>query len=125
MVAEERRQYMYRPESLNLVYFAVFKPEKNISQQGMGRTLNISLGGILLETYKKISESGKIVLSLGFKDDTLEVEAEIAHCIQKDNGTFHTGLSFKNVDKNASEQINRYINLFKKLEEEEPLDDHT
>lgn len=112
MVFEERRQDMYRPKSENLVYFAVFTPEKKTIQQGMGRTLNISQGGILLETYKKISESGKIVLSLGFKDEALDVEAEIVHCTEAGNGSFHMGLAFRNIDQNTLDKINRYIDFF-------------
>ncbi|MGM0417575.1 MAG: PilZ domain-containing protein [Thermodesulfobacteriota bacterium] len=107
----ERRKYSLRPESVNLVYFAVYNQENILVQQGMGKTLNISEGGILLETYEKISEQGSIYLSLGFKDETVDVKAEIAHMKVKKENIYHTGLSFSDVSE-KKDKIKKYIKIF-------------
>lgn len=75
----ERREYPKRPPSVNLVYFAVYNSNNFLKQQGMGKTINISEGGILLETYEKVIKDEKIFLSLGLKDETVDIEAQIAH----------------------------------------------
>ena len=85
-------------------------------QQGMGRTLNISLGGILIETREKISKQGEISLGLGLGDETLEISADTAHFCKDLNGFFHTGLSFKKCDKGKEKKIEEYIKNFKESE---------
>ncbi|MFO8083494.1 MAG: hypothetical protein R6U27_04145 [Desulfobacterales bacterium] len=50
MVDKERRRYP-RIESLNLMAYACMDENDNVINQGMGRTLNVSQKGLLLETY--------------------------------------------------------------------------
>eukprot|EP00831_Metopus_contortus_P007660 TRINITY_DN12922_c0_g1_i2.p3 TRINITY_DN12922_c0_g1~~TRINITY_DN12922_c0_g1_i2.p3 ORF type:complete len:119 (-),score=18.13 TRINITY_DN12922_c0_g1_i2:345-701(-) len=111
----ERREYPKRPESVNLVYFAVLNPPDKLRQQGMGKTLNTSEGGILLETYDKIADEGTIVLTLGLRDETVDVEAKIAHLSVVENGTFHTGLSFIIEKPLQLDRIKQYIDLFESM----------
>jgi len=111
MNMHERRKYAFRPESVNLVYFAVYNQENILIQQGMGKTLNISEGGILLETYEKISLQEIIYLSLGLKDETVEVKAEIAHMAVKKDNIYHTGFSFSDLSE-KKDKIRKYIKIF-------------
>lgn len=117
-MTEERRRWPARPKSINLVYFGIFSASgNNMMQQGMGRTLNISSGGILLETYDKILENEKIFLSLGLKDDMIEIEAEIAHSSKnKENGKYLTGFSFVVDNDCVKEKIQEHIKLFNESE---------
>jgi len=112
---DERREYPKRPESVNLVYFAVFDSKKMLKQQGMGKTLNISEGGILLETYERILDDGVIFLSLGLKNETVDIEAGIAHFSGIGNGIYHTGLSFVIDSSEKIESIKEYISLFESM----------
>ena len=59
MNSEDKRKHE-RIRSLNLSYICLDE-EKNIVKQGMGRTLNLSESGLLLETHFPI-ESRHIVL---------------------------------------------------------------
>jgi len=52
MSDSERRRYI-RPESLNLLDYIVVDEQGVQSEYSMGRTLNISIGGILMETHIK------------------------------------------------------------------------
>ncbi|MCB9481527.1 MAG: PilZ domain-containing protein [Desulfobacteraceae bacterium] len=111
----ERREYPKRPESVNLVYFAVFNDLDKLRQQGMGKTLNISEGGILLETYEKIADEGTIVLTLGLRDETVDIQAKTAHLSELENGIFHTGLSFIIENPLQLDRIKQYILLFESM----------
>ncbi|MDY0359974.1 MAG: PilZ domain-containing protein [Desulforegulaceae bacterium] len=108
----ERREYPKRPQSVNLVYFAVYNSNNFLKQQGMGKTINISEGGILLETYESVLQDDKIFLSLGLKDETVDIEAKIIHESIKENGIYHTGFSFVIESEKQSESIKKYIELF-------------
>jgi len=118
MIPGERREYPARPQSVNLVYFAVFDDTMSkLLQQGMGRTLNISTGGILLETYDRIFDSGKILITLGLKDDMVEVSADVVHSSNGENNTYNTGLSFDIADQDILLKLKKYIKIFHELEE--------
>ncbi|MGE4519364.1 MAG: PilZ domain-containing protein [Desulfobacteraceae bacterium] len=112
---DERREYPKRPKSVNLVYFAVYDSRKILKQQGMGKTLNISEGGILLETYERILDDGLIFLSLGLKDETVDIEAKIAHFSGRGDSIYHTGLSFVIDSQEKTESIKKYIDLFESM----------
>lgn len=108
---KERRQFPKRAESVNLVYFAVLG-EKAVRHQGMGRTLNISQGGLLLETREKIPEMEKVVLTLGLEHETLDIEAQAVRFLVNSDGTVHTGFSFKVKENERILKLKKYIDLF-------------
>jgi len=117
-MTNERRENPKRSGSVNLVYFAVYNLTNFLKQQGMGKTINISEGGILLETYEEVQKGEKIFLSLGLKDETIDIEAEIVHLSIKESGFYHTGFSFVIESYEQSESIKKYINLFESIKKQ-------
>ena len=68
MTKEEKRKHS-RIDSLNLLNY-VFSDELGGGlTQGMGRTLNVSESGILLETHSPIDIHSVISLTIGFEED--------------------------------------------------------
>ena len=112
MVTKERRSFPHRPKSVNLVYFAVYDDKNTKIQQGMGKTLNISQGGILLETRERIIDNGNLIVSLALKNEIVDLGARVAHFLSTAGGVFNTGLSFIEVDAVSEKKIEDYINLF-------------
>ena len=70
MASENKRKYQ-RIRSLNLSYICLDE-NNNIVKQGMGRTLNISESGILLETHFPIESEYSVLLTIALKEDLLE-----------------------------------------------------
>ncbi|MDY6905735.1 MAG: PilZ domain-containing protein [Thermodesulfobacteriota bacterium] len=109
MTSTKRRHE--RIESLNLLSYACVDEAGEIVAQGMGRTLNVSEGGIMLETHESISTS-RIRLTIGFKDDVTEVEGQVAYTKEGGNQRSQTGIEFVRPDAEASNVIKRYIEAF-------------
>ena len=109
-MTSKKRRYD-RIDSLNLLSYACMDDEGNVVSQGMGRTLNVSEGGIMLETHEPIPTS-QILLTIGFKDDVTDVNGKVAYSKTGDNDRIWSGIEFIASDETASAVIKRYIDAF-------------
>lgn len=109
----ERRKHP-RIESLNLLsYFCL--DENNLAlDQGMGRTLNVSKGGILLETYNPIDPEHTMVLTIGLKDNMVDIKGKVVHSRTDEDGKVKSGIQFIEMDKETLVTLEAYITEFDK-----------
>jgi hypothetical protein len=77
MATQEKRKHA-RFNSLNLSYVCLDENNK-IIKQGMGRTLNVSESGILLETHFPIDKSHIVTLTLGLGEDLVDIKGRPIH----------------------------------------------
>lgn len=97
-----------RVESLNLSYFCIDE-EKNIIAQGMGRTLNISTAGILLETSEPVPE-GKIVdMEIAMQDNIISTSGTVVHSNIESDNLYHTGIHFTKLSEEDKETLSKFI----------------
>jgi hypothetical protein len=108
---EERRKSQ-RSDAQSLLYYVCLDEDCENVRQGMGKTLNVSLDGILLETHVAIDPNHVISLSIGLGEDTVDVGGTVVHSALKENGMFHTGIAFQNLDGEAREALETYIAAF-------------
>lgn len=117
MILHQRRHE--RVDSLNLLSYAcVDSEQETVVHQGMGRTLNVSEGGILLETHMPIEDRYIIVLSIGFKEEVTEVKGKIVYTQKGDNDRWQSGIEFVSPDANAQRIIKKYIEAFTRHKKE-------
>ena len=64
-MSQDKRQYE-RYDALNLLHYEV-PADRQTEHQGMGRTLNVSQSGILLETHAAIDAGQTVTLTIGFR----------------------------------------------------------
>ena len=108
----DKRQHP-RIDSLNLISYVCID-ENNIDvMQGMGRTLNVSEGGILLETHIQIDLKYTLSLTIGLEEDLIEIKGEVAHSKPGKDDNFETGVQFIEKDEEALRVLNKYIKAFK------------
>ncbi len=106
---DQRRHIRY--DSLNLLHFSLpsgATPER----QGMGRTLNVSQSGILLETQEAIPPGETIALTIGLEEDLVTIEGETVHCQPTADKRFTTGIHFRQMNDSTRTVLTRYIQLF-------------
>jgi hypothetical protein len=109
MSDEKRKSIRY--DSLNLSY--VCEDENgNILHESMGRTLNISESGILLETSDQNTTGNNIALQIALEDDLINIRGKVIHCNPGAQGLFKTGIQFTEVDEASVASLKRYIALF-------------
>ena len=68
----ERREFIRR-DSLNLLDYVVLDKEGTTEDHGMGRTLNVSENGILLETQISLPLSQLLLITLGLEEDLFDL----------------------------------------------------
>ena len=107
MTSKNKRKHE-RIKSLNLSYVCLDEDE-NIIKQGMGRTLNISESGILLETHFPIEPEHLIQLTISLEEDLLDLKGKPVHVRSNDEGVYEIGIQFIELDQNAANVLKRFI----------------
>lgn len=109
----ERRRYV-RPESLNLLDYIVVDEHGVKGEYSMGRTLNISVGGILMETHVKLQVGQQVMITIGLEDELVDVMGRVVHQRDHRDGMYHNGIEFFHASVDDRRVINRYVEAFHK-----------
>ena len=117
MVQKERRKHQ-RIDSLNLLSYLVIDQKGQVVTQGVGRTLNVSEGGILLETHIPLKPEHRVSLFVALEDDLVDVNGEIVYSTVSEEGKYNTGIAFENPDATSRGILERFIKAF---QEKNPL----
>ncbi len=108
MISENQRKRQRIP-SLNLSYVCLDE-NNNIVKQGMGRTLNISESGILLETNFPIESEYLVILTIALEEDLLEIKGKPIHNRSNETGKFEVGIEFLEPDQDSIRLLENFIN---------------
>ena len=108
MTTENQRKHQ-RIRSLNLSYVCLDE-NNNIVKQGMGRTLNISESGILLETHFPIESQYLVLLTIALEEDLLEFKGKPIHARSIESGEFEVGIEFLEPDPDSIRLLENFIN---------------
>jgi hypothetical protein len=111
MVIQEKR-HCTRIHALNLISYSCLDETENIIAQGMGRTLNVSEDGILLETYVSIDPKYSIALSIGLENELINMKGQIIYSKPGKNDKFEAGIEFLEKDESTIEILRKYIKAF-------------
>ena len=107
MAFENKRKHQRIP-SLNLSYICLDE-NNNIVKQGMGRTLNISESGILLETHFPIEPKYLVIMTIALKEDLLEIKGKPIHAKSNKAGKFEVGIEFLEPDQDSIRLLKNFI----------------
>jgi PilZ domain len=111
MESIEKRRHV-RVQSLNLSHIAR-QDDHTVVQQGMGRTLNVSESGILMETTFPLDANGVFDLSLALADDLLEIRGKCVYCTPTAEGRYEAGIEFVGVPIEDLPLLRRFIASFR------------
>jgi predicted Zn finger-like uncharacterized protein len=107
--ATNRRRHK-RIETKNLISHVTVDEHGQAISQGIGETVDISKGGILLETPHPI-ELGLVVLTtVDLDNNFLEIKGNLVYCRKTATGMYHSGIRF--VDTNE-QMVNFAVKLIK------------
>jgi PilZ domain. len=112
-MSQERRQYI-RPESLNLLDYHIMDDQGRPSKYSMARTLNVSGGGILIETHIPLPQGQQVMITLGLKDQLIDVMGKIVYSMSG-AGMNHSGIEFFHISDNDKRILDSYIAAFRQL----------
>jgi len=106
----ERRRFI-RPEALNLLDYLVVDEQGRQGEYSMGRTLNVSEGGILMETHIPLPIGQQVMITLGLEDGLVDVMGRIVYATYK-AGRHQNGIEFFHVADNDKRTLDRYVEEF-------------
>ncbi|MCP4623309.1 MAG: PilZ domain-containing protein [bacterium] len=107
MASENKRKHE-RIQSLNLSYICLDE-DNNIVKQGMGRTMNISESGILLETHFPVELEHTIRLTISLAENLLDIIGKPMHVRSIDGGKYQIGIQFADIDADSIGILKNFI----------------
>jgi c-di-GMP-binding flagellar brake protein YcgR len=112
MMNEEKRKH-FRVDSLHLLNYVYKDDRSEEAMQGMGRTLNISETGMLLETHTPPISVGSVVsLTIGFEEDVVDIKGRVVYTNESKNDMYESGIEFFDINDEAKAILAKYINAF-------------
>ncbi|MDY6952163.1 MAG: PilZ domain-containing protein [Thermodesulfobacteriota bacterium] len=115
---KERRKHT-RIHSLNLVSYVCMGEDKQVLRQAMGRTLDVTEGGMLLETHVPMEPKQTLLLTMGAKEDLVDVKGKVVHCRAGKGKRFQSGVRFTAMNRTSLQILKRFIAAFKKQQGED------
>ena len=102
-----------RVKTQNLISYFSFDDSGKLISHGLGIALDVSKGGILLETPYPI-ESGLLVLTATDKDKNfIEVKSKLIYSKKTSIGTYYCGIEFIGIDERVTNFIAKLIKEYK------------
>lgn len=110
MKPAEKRKFI-RQDSLHLLDYLVVDKEGKTGDYSMGRTLDVSINGIQMETIYQIPADSTLVITLGIEDNLMDISGTLTYCKAQD-GRYASGIEFIKVDKKGRRILQHYVEIF-------------
>ncbi len=109
---EEQRKFI-RSDILNLLDYLVVDEHGQQGEYSMGRTLNISQEGILLETMTSIPIGMQVMITMGLDNELIEIMGTVMHTIYKSK-RHQNGIEFFHIADDDKVILTKHINIFRR-----------
>ena len=94
----ERRKHP-RVETNNLVAFVCMDDNGNHIKEGVGRAVNISHGGILIESHQSFEWQDIMLLCINLEDNLNRIRGKVVYCNSVNSEVFRTGIQFLEINE--------------------------
>ena len=101
-----------RVKSVNLLSYVCIDENSNPLDQGMGKTLDISKGGLLMETGVRIDARYILLMSLNIKEELIQIKGKVVYCKKAGPKIFHSGIRFVETDDKIRAVVSDMIKVF-------------
>jgi len=112
MIAHNKRRFL-RMDSLHLLDYLVLEADGSHGRYSMGRTLDVSIDGIQLETAQSLRPGTRLLITLGLEENLVDIEGEVVYCRPR-RSRYLSGVTFWRVEKGDRLILDQYINAFLK-----------
>jgi c-di-GMP-binding flagellar brake protein YcgR len=107
----DRRKYP-RVNTTNLISHVTIDEMGRWIFQGMSRALDISRGGILLETAQPITPGCLSMMTVDMDNNLIEIKGELIHCSKSGPSTYHSGIKFISTDELITKFVTQMIKVY-------------
>ncbi len=116
MKTREQRKFI-RYDALHLLDYTVLDDNGENGVYSMGRTIDVSVDGIKLETNSPLKVNARLLITVGLEDDLVDLEGKITHMTPHD-GRFISGVVFLKISKNGRRVFTKYVEAFQRRKAE-------
>ena len=100
-----------RVKTSNGVSYICIDENGNEIEQGMGRAIDISLGGILIETSVRIESKYILLATIDLKGNLIEIRGKVANSKKIESGEFLNGIQFLETPERQIKIIAEFIKV--------------
>jgi predicted nucleic acid-binding Zn ribbon protein len=93
MTVTERRNHP-RFKTNDPISYVCIDDNGNRIKEGKGKAINVSKGGILIETSESFKWQDILLLIIDIKNKSVSVKGRVVYCNTNDSGMFQTGIEF-------------------------------
>ena len=110
----EKRKHP-RVDINNLVSYRCRDNSGNQTKQGRGKSVNISQGGILIETHDPFEWQEILLLSIDIEDELVSIKGKVIYCNAANFGKFRTGIQFLETNEKIVTFVEGLLKTYSKL----------
>ena len=114
MTFVEKRKHP-RADITNLVSYRCMDDSGNQAKQGRGKSVNISQGGILIETHDPFEWQDILLLSIDIEDESVSIKGKVIYCNAANFGKYRTGIQFLETNKKIVTFVEGLLKTYSKL----------
>jgi hypothetical protein len=116
MKPREQRKFI-RYDALHLLDYLVLDEDGQAGAYSMGRTIDVSIDGLKLETIYPLKTNTRLLVTVGLEDDLISLEGQTTHASPCD-GRFVSGITFLRITKDGRRILAKYVEAFHRRKQE-------
>lgn len=116
MKQKEQRKFI-RYDSLHLLDYLVLDKDGNPGTYSMGRTIDVSIDGIKLETTTSLKIDTRLFITVGIEDDLVDLEGRTTY-VHAQDGRYVSGITFLKISKEGRRVLTKYMEAFRQRKRE-------
>jgi c-di-GMP-binding flagellar brake protein YcgR len=99
----------------NLVSYRCMDESGNQTKEGRGKSVNISQGGILIETHDTFEWQDILLLFIDIEDESVSIKGKVIYCNAANFGKFRIGIQFLETNENIVSFVIGLLEAYSKL----------
>ncbi len=107
----ENRKYP-RVMSDNLLSYVCFDEDQTPLEQGMGKNLNVGLGGLLMETKVPLGGQDVLLMAINIKEELIKIKGKVIFCKESGPNIFNTGIRFIETNERIREIVGDMLRFY-------------
>ncbi|MCG6929564.1 MAG: PilZ domain-containing protein [Desulfofustis sp.] len=117
MTQGEKRKFI-RWDSIHLLDYLVIEPDGSEGRYSMGRTLDVSLNGLKMETSYELPDGAELEITVGLEEDLIDLIGRVIHK-SRQGGRYVAGIEFVKMSAEGRRIFRLYTDAFKRFQQQQ------
>jgi c-di-GMP-binding flagellar brake protein YcgR len=110
----EKRKHP-RVDITNLISYRCMDGSGIQTREGRGKSVNISQGGILIETHDPFEWQDILLLSIDIENESVSIKGKVVYCSAANFGKFRSGIKFLETNEKIVSFVEELLKTYSKL----------